>query len=106
MVKYFFLVMRSKKMKILANFMFSHKREQRSPFSQDAAGASPRRCMWGGSAASGCRHVAGTQALPCSPGAAHPTGHSHRGEGLPRRVKGTRVQPRGQRARPRCGERP
>lgn len=47
MVKYFFLVMRSKKMKILANFMFSHKREQRSPFSQDAAGASPRRCMWG-----------------------------------------------------------
>ena len=37
MVKYFLLVMRSKKMKILANFMFSHKREQRSPFSQDAA---------------------------------------------------------------------
>lgn len=101
MVKYFLLLMRSKKMKILANFMFSHRREPRRLFSQEAVGASSPRSMWGARPRGGCGHVAG-HPKPYPAVLELPTSPATEEKGWPRRVKGTRGQPGGQRGWPRC----
>lgn len=98
MVKYFLLVMKSKKMKILANFMFSHVREPRSPFSQDA--------VWGAQQHQGAGTWGAPKPYPAVLEPPTPPATATEERGWPRRATGTRVQPLGQQARPRCGERP
>ena len=95
MVKYFLLVMKSKKMKILANFMFSHVREPRSPFSQDA--------VWGAQQHQGAGTWGAPKPYPAVLEPPTPPATATEERGWPRRVTGTRVQPLGQQVRPRCG---